>query len=188
MADENDLIDRCLRGLQDAYAELVDQHKALVFSIINRVVQDPTATEDLAQEVFLRVFRGLPRFRRQAKLSTWIYGITTRVCLEELRRPHQSRQHVSLDEDPAENAIDKDLASQSDPAFHRVDVSKDLNRWLGRLQPNYRLVVTLFYLQDRSYQQVADVMSIPIGTVKTYLFRARELLRKWALEEGTATE
>ena len=167
MADENDLIDRCLRGLQDAYAELVDQHKALVFSIINRVVQDPTATEDLAQEVFLRVFRGLPRFRRQAKLSTWIYGITTRVCLEELRRPHQSRQHVSLDEDPAESAIDKDLASQSDPAFHRVDVSKDLNRWLGRLQPSasrckslHMTALRLIYLSPtfwRNYMAIREM-------------------------------
>ena len=188
MADENELIDRCLGGSQDAFAELVDRHKALVFSIIDRVVQDPTATEDLAQEVFLRVFRGLPRFRRQAKLSTWIYGITTRVCLEQLRRTGHSGQHVSLDADAAENFCVKDLLSQSDPAFHRVDVSRDINAWLRRLPPHYRLSVTLFYFQDRSYRQVADVMDIPIGTVKTYLFRARELLRKWALEEGTAIE
>ena len=114
MSDEQDLIRRCLFGDEGAFAELVDSYKGMVFNIVDRMVRDAMITEDLAQEVFIRVYRGLRAFRGDAKLSTWIYRIAYRVCLEELQRPHRHQIFVSLDDN---NAVTERGAYRC--AYHR---------------------------------------------------------------------
>src|SRR5919109_1748284 len=94
--NERELIERCRSGDEHAFQELIDRFKDLVFALIARTVQDRSRAEDLAQEVFLRVHRGLPYFRGEARLSTWIYRIVANVSLQEQTRP---RPHVSLDDD-----------------------------------------------------------------------------------------
>src|SRR3974377_852328 len=83
--NERELVERCRRGDEGAFQELVDQYKDLVFALLARTVQDRSRAEDLAQDVFLRVHRGLPYFRGEARLSTWIYRIVSQVCLQETR-------------------------------------------------------------------------------------------------------
>ena len=182
VSDESDIIRRCCRGDEAAFAELVDQHKVMVFNLVDRMVQDRDATEDLAQEVFVRVYRGLERFRGEARLSTWIYQITYRVCLEELQRPHRRQSYISLDR----NADDPgpDPASATDRAFARVEHRDTVDRGLAKLPPPYKMVLTLYYLQERSYQEIAAIMELPMGTVKTYLHRAKKYLRTFLLDEG----
>src|ERR1041384_8433476 len=93
---ERELVERCRSGDERAFQELVDRYKDLVFALVARTVQDRTRAEDLAQDVFLRVHRGLPYFRGEARLSTWIYRTVAHVCVQEQGRP---RPHVSLDDE-----------------------------------------------------------------------------------------
>src|ERR1700733_2109795 len=94
--NEHELVERCRRGDEGAFQELVDEHKNLVYALIARTVQDRTRAEDLAQDVFLRIHRGLPYFRGEARLSTWIYRIVANVCVQDHARPHAT---VSLDDE-----------------------------------------------------------------------------------------
>ena len=176
MSAEQDLIGRCMRGDEVAFAQLVENYKVMVFNIADRMVRDRSASEDLAQEVFLRVYRGLKSFRGDAKLSTWIYQIAYRVCLEELQKPHRRQRYVSLEVDAGELHFE-----DAGPAG--VDLGETLDHYLDRLPPHYRMALVLYYLQDRKYEEIAAVMEIPIGTVKTYLHRAKAYLRKQLLEE-----
>ena len=188
MPDEIRLVRRCLRGDDQAFAEIVDRHKVMVYSIVARVVQDSGFAEDLAQEVFLRVYRGLQGFRRESKLSTWIYKIAYRVCLAELERPHRQQYTISLDGvlDDAEPISIREPVPVTDRAFDQIDLSESLDHWLGTLPPHYRMAITLYYLGDRSYLEIAEVMGVPIGTVKTYLHRAKRALKDRILREGKA--
>lgn len=179
MSAELELVQRCARGDQLAFAELVEGHKVMVFTIAWRLLRDRGGAEDLAQEVFLRVFRGLSSFRGEAKLSTWIYQIAYRACLEELQKPHRRQQYVSLDEDARELPF-------ADPGPGGVDLSQTLDHYLSKLPPHYRMALTLYYLQDRKYEEIAAVMELPVGTVKTYLHRAKAWLREHVVEERCA--
>ena len=183
MSDEQDLIRRCLFGDEGAFAELVDSYKGMVFNIVDRMVRDAMVTEDLAQEVFIRVYRGLRAFRGDAKLSTWIYRIAYRVCLEELQRPHRHQIFVSLDDNNAVTERGRTGAHTTDRGFDKVELTDDLEHWLGKLPPHYRMVLNLYYLLDKSYLEIAEVMTLPVGTVKTYLYRAKQYLKRCILDE-----
>ncbi len=184
MSDEQDLIRRCVLGDEDAFAELIDRYKVMVFNIADRMVHDSEITEDLAQEVFIRVYRGLRAFRGNAKLSTWIYQIAYRVCLEELQRPYRSQAFVSLDDNTEVAEGGRASVYTLDKDFDRVDSREDLEHWLGKLPPHYRMALTLYYLLDKSYLEIAEVMELPVGTVKTYLYRAKQYLKECILDEG----
>src|SRR5215475_8268691 len=99
--NERALVERCRSGDEGAFRELVDQYKDLVFGVIARAVQDRSRAEDLAQEVFLRIHRGLPYFRGEARLSTWIYRIVANVCVHDQTRPSAQAPMVSLDDEKA---------------------------------------------------------------------------------------
>ncbi len=188
MSDESRLVRRCLRGDEQAFSELVDRYKVMVYSIVARVVQDSEVAEDLAQEAFLRIYRGLAGFRGESKLSTWIYKNAYRVCLEELERPHRRQNIASLDE-VLEEGVNPSAAGSAyavDAEFDRVDQSEFVDHWLGTLPPHYRMAITLYYLGDRSYSEIAEVMGIPMGTVKTCLHRAKRVLRDRMMREGKA--
>lgn len=175
VSEEQELVRRCVQRDESACAELVERYQAVVFAVAGRMVHDSAVTEDLAQEVFLRVFRSLADFRGEARLSTWIYQIAYRVCLEELDRPRHRAVHVSLDGDGgAADRLPSDTAAQE---LADVDLQQSVDYWLSRLPPAYRMALTLYYLEDRKYTEIAAAMELPLGTVKTYLHRARRFLK-----------
>jgi len=166
-ATERALVDRCRAGDDDAFRELVDQYKDLVFGLIARTVQDRSRTEDLAQEVFLRIHRGLPYFRGEARLSTWIYRIVANVCLQGQTR---SRLAAALD--------DKRGLSAPDRQYGDFELRDRLEKAIARLPANYRLLIAAHYLQGVQYEDLAEALRMPLGTVKTQLFRAKQQLRR----------
>jgi len=169
---ERELVDRCRQGQEGAFRELIDRYKDLVFALIARTVQDRVRAEDLAQEVFLRIHRGLPYFRGEARLSTWIYRIVANVCLQEQARP---RPVVSLDDD--RNGARGVLASD-DRQFGEIELRDRLEKAIARLAPNYRLLVAAHYLDGVRYEDLAEALQLPLGTVKTQLYRAKQQLRR----------
>jgi RNA polymerase sigma-70 factor (ECF subfamily) len=171
--NERELVERCRRGDEGAFQELVDGYKNLVFALIARTVQDRTRAEDLAQDVFLRIHRGLPYFRGEARLSTWIYRIVSNVCVQE-RGASAAVSTVSLDD--ARAPIRTPAAA--DRQFSDLELRDRLEKAIARLPPQQRLLVAAHYLDGVQYEDLAEALRMPLGTVKTQLFRAKQQLRR----------
>jgi RNA polymerase sigma-70 factor (ECF subfamily) len=169
--NEQELVERCRRGDEGAFQELVNRYKDLVFALIARTVQDRSRAEDISQDVFLRVHRGLPYFRGEARLSTWIYRIVANVCVQEFGRPSA----ISLDEDPSKHDA---ITSAPDRRFGDLELKDRLEKAIARLPANYRLLVAAHYLEGVRYEDLADALQLPLGTVKTQLYRAKQQLRR----------
>ncbi len=178
--DEADIIRRCQAGDERAFRELVDRYKDFVFALVARAIGDRSQTDDLAQEVFLRIHRGLPYFRGQARLSTWIYRIVANLCVQERSRPRAPT--FSLDDSSADRPRREPGAS--DRAFTDVELRERLDKALVRLSPQYRFLVVAHYLHGVQYEELADALRLPLGTIKTQLHRAKRQLRQILVEHG----
>jgi RNA polymerase sigma-70 factor, ECF subfamily len=173
MADPTDatLIKRCQQGDEQAFRELVERYKNLVFGIVSRSGTEPSRVEDLAQEVFLRIHRGLPYFRGDASLTTWIYRIVLNLIAQDTQKRRAARE-VALDP-----AIPAHEPRSRDRAASDFELRDRLEKALARLPANYRLLVAGHYLHDVKYEELAEALDIPVGTVKTHLHRAKKQLR-----------
>jgi RNA polymerase sigma-70 factor (ECF subfamily) len=155
---------------RDAFSMLLPRYRDKVFRLCFSMLRDRTWAEDTTQDVFLRVWRALPGFAGQSALSTWIYAISKNACLSELRK---RRPQVSLDLD--EDDYHPEIAALAAPeADDSATVS--VTQLLDQLPERYRQAVTLFYMQDKSYEQTAEILGLPLGTVKALLHRARKRL------------
>ena len=170
-AAEHTLIDRCRQGDEGAFRELVDQYKGLVFALIARSVTNRSRAEELAQDVFLKVHKGLPYFRGESKLSTWIYRIVINVL--SLERPDLAT--ASLDDD--ENDRPKREPVADDRAFRDLVMKDRLQKAIERLPVQYQVLVNGHYLKGMRYEDLAEALDLPMGTVKTHLHRAKRQLR-----------
>jgi RNA polymerase sigma-70 factor (ECF subfamily) len=170
---ERDLIERCRRGDEGAFQELVDEYKVLVFTLIARTIPDRSRAEDAAQDVFLRVYRGLPYFRGESRLSTWIYRIVSNVCLQE--RGHRPAP-ASLDDGREGRPVEP---GARDRRFSDLELRDRLDKAMARLTPTYRLLVAAHYLEGMQYEDLAEALQMPLGTVKTNLYRAKQQLRRF---------
>ena len=173
-AAERDLIARCRQGSEAAFVELVDGFKGLVYGVIWRTTNDASRADDLAQEVFLKIHRGLPYFRGQARLSTWIYRIVVNVCSDARET---GTLETALDEITPGTELVAGAASR-DRAFGDLELRDRMEKALARLPPNVRFLVSAHYLGGRKYEELAVALDIPVGTVKTHLFRAKRRLRE----------
>src|SRR5918994_2070302 len=169
---EADLIARCQQGDERAFRELVDRYKDLVFGVIARSSVDRSHVEDLAQEVFLKIYRGLPYFRGEAKLTTWIFRIVLNLLSQESQKRRTQRE-VALDSDMPSHEPRSHDRSMSD-----LELRDRLEKAMARLPANYRLLIAGHYLNDVKYEDLAEALDIPVGTVKTHLHRAKKQLRE----------
>jgi RNA polymerase sigma-70 factor (ECF subfamily) len=166
---ERELVERCRRGEVGAFEELVDQYKNLVFAMITRTLPDRSQAEDAAQDVFLRIHRGLPYFRGEARLSTWIYRIVVNVCIQDRGRGTS----LSLDDDNARVAP----PAAADRHAQDLELRDRLEKAIAQLPAQYRLLIAAHYLRGVQYEELAEAMNLPLGTVKTQLHRAKRQLR-----------
>lgn len=170
------------RQYHEAFELLVERFKEKVFRLAWSILRNETQAEDAAQDVFVRIWKGLPSYHSGASLSTWIYTIARNTCLTELKR-RQRHYAISLQEPEMEAVSEGIPALQS--ASPEAGAMMDVKILLERLPENYRQVITLFYLEQKAYAEVAHILGLPLGTVKTLLFRAKkELLRLNAGKEG----
>jgi RNA polymerase sigma-70 factor (ECF subfamily) len=170
--NEQELVERCRRGDEGAFQELVNRYKDLVFALIARTVSDRPRAEELAQDVFLRIHRGLPYFRGDARLATWIYRIVVNVCVQE--KQGRTPPTESLDNDSVR--VTK-AAAVRDRQFSDYELRDRIEKAIARLPANYRLLVAGHYLEGVQYEDLADALQLPLGTVKTQLYRAKRQLR-----------
>ena len=169
--------------MAEEFERIVREFQDKIFRLAFSMLGDRAAAEETAQDVLLRVWKGLPGFRAESSLSTWIYSITRNACLTA--RGRGGIHAVSLEEPSARLEAERRVAAAWPTA-----PSPDAAALLDRLPAKYRQVVALFYMQEKSYDEVASMLGLPVGTVKTYLFRARkslaeELARERVRKGGT---
>lgn len=163
------------RQYREAFELLLERFKDKVFRLAFSMMRNETQAEDVAQEVFVKIWKALPGYHGGASLSTWIYTITRNTCLTELKK-RTTRPTVSLHDPEMEAVADGLSALQTSDA--EAGTERDVAALLAELPEKYRQVITLFYLEQKAYEEVAVMLGIPLGTVKTLLFRAKkELLR-----------
>jgi RNA polymerase sigma-70 factor (ECF subfamily) len=175
-AIETDLIRLAKTGDQEAFGALVGRHQRYVYNLALRVVGNPQEAEDLAQEAFLRAWVAIANFRRESQFRTWLFRIVTNLFYNRL--PSLRRELFELGEEclagiPDDNPADLNPAS----GLEAEEVRAYLHEQIDRLPEGQRLLVMLRYQQGLSYEDIARVVSLPLGTVKTGLFRAKERLR-----------
>jgi RNA polymerase sigma-70 factor (ECF subfamily) len=157
---------------REAFALLLPRYRDKVFRLTFSMLRDRAMAEDTTQDIFLRVWRALPGFAGQSALSTWIYAIAKNACLSELRK---RRPMVSLDQNDDEDSYNPAVAALAAPdADDSATVS--VGQLLDQLPERYRQAVVLFYMEDKSYEQTATSLGLPLGTVKALLHRARKRL------------
>ncbi len=173
---ESDLIRRAQSGDTEAFGALVTRHERFVYNLALRVIGDAQEAEDLAQEAFVRAWLALANFRGQAQFRTWLFRIVTNLCYNRL--PGLRRELSAFGDDCLMEAPD-DAPANADPAasLEASEQQANLHREIDGLPESYRLLIVLRYQQELSYEEIASVVNLPLGTVKTGLFRAKERLR-----------
>ena len=168
--DDGDLVELTLRGHPEAFATLVERYDRAVYHLAYRTLRDVAEARDATQEAFFKAFRSLRTFKQGAKFSTWIFAITYHACCDRLNR----RKHYVGEELPDR----ADAAPGPEAQVIALDDASRLRAAIEALPEKYRSVITLFHLQGKQYEEIASVLGLPMGTVKTHLFRAKEQLRR----------
>jgi RNA polymerase sigma-70 factor (ECF subfamily) len=175
--DDQQLVTASKRGDQDAFAQLVQRYQRRIFNLVYRMLQQYEEASEITQETFLAAWQGLPSFRGDARFATWLYRIAYNCALKQLetRKRDQALQA----------ALQAKQALESPDNYERADAQIDkherqtfVQEHLSHLPAKYRIVLILRHLQDMTYEEMAEILTMPVGTIKTHLFRARNLLKE----------
>ena len=177
------------KGSEAAYRELLSRYERPVFSLIFRMVRDREMAEDLAQETFIKVLNNLDRYSPDFKFSSWLFKIANNLTIDHLRR----RRVDTISIEGAPDAVTSESAKATSIAvvsgnespleeLESRELGAAIEQAIGKLRPEYRACIMLRHVEDKSYEEIAEIVKLPLGTVKTYIHRARHELRA-ALEE-----
>ena len=184
-ASDQEVVEWAQDGHEPAFRELVRRYERPVFSLVYRMVRDRELAEDLAQETFIKVLNGIDSYRPEFKFSSWIFKIANNAAIDHLRR--RELDTLSLDgvapradarSDAGHGAADRQRGrSRRSTRWPPRELGGHIERAIGRLRPEYRSCILLRHVEGHSYEEIAEMLDLPLGTVKTYIHRARNELR-----------
>lgn len=183
--DDQEVVDRAQKGEEPAYRELIRRYERPVFALVYRMVRDRELAEDLAQESFVKALNALGTYRAEFKFSSWIFKIANNTAIDHLRR--RELPTLSLDGAPHADTADSveatalQVESQDETPLEQVEAMElggAIELAIGRLRPEYRACILLRHVEGRTYEEVAEILDLPLGTVKTNIHRARHELRE----------
>ena len=181
---DQQIVELARKGRESAYRELIGRYQRPVFSLIYRLVRDREKAEDLAQDTFIKVLNAIDRYDPTFKFSSWIFKIAHNTALDQLRR--REPETLSLDGSPHARTAAEVEATTITPAStdenpEQYTASKEIGgvieQAIDRLRPEYRTAILLCHVEGRAYEEIAQIMDVPLGTVKTYIHRARNELK-----------
>ena len=181
---DQEVVRHAVQGREAAYRELIRRYQRPVFSLVYRMVRDRELAEDLAQETFIKVLNAIDSYRPEFKFSSWIFKIANNAAIDHLRR--RSLNTLSLDGSPhasTPDAIEATTLQIGDGAENQLDavaareLGEQIEAAIGQLRPEYRSCIILRHVDGRPYEEIAEMLDLPLGTVKTYIHRARNELR-----------
>src|SRR4051812_22643111 len=181
-----DVVALAQQGREDAYRELIKRYERPVFSLIYRMVRDKETAEDLSQETFIKVLNNIDRYRPGFKFSSWLFKIANNITIDHLRR----RQVDTISIEGSPNAITAESAratavtvtSGGESPLEELEsreIGAEIEKAIAKLRPEYRACIILRHVEDYSYDEIAEIVKLPLGTVKTYIHRARQELRQY---------
>ncbi|MCA9727201.1 MAG: sigma-70 family RNA polymerase sigma factor [Candidatus Eisenbacteria bacterium] len=187
-ASDAEIVERCLSGEEEAFRILVQRYERPVYGLIHRMVASDDDARDLTQESFVKVFRSLDQFDPTRNFSSWIFKIASNQTIDYLRK--RRVQTISIHADPENDDRPEIQLEDSAPGpsgeYAETRRRERLGELVQRLPAHYRVAVELRYSQQRSYEEIAETLDLPLGTVKARLHRAHHQLRAWM--EGTDLE
>ena len=180
MSDEKTLIARCQNGDIQAFRELVTQYENRIYTVACSIIGDSEMARDAAQEAFVRAYKALGRFEGKSSFYTWLYRITTNVCLNMAQKENRRIDTTSFDAMQDTHDISPDRFFGTDEPendIERADLRNQIDKVLNTLSPDHRTVVVLKDIEDMSQEEIAETLGVSVGTVKSRLSRARAQLR-----------
>lgn len=183
---DGDLVSRALTGREENFEELVRRYQRPIAAYVYRMVGDYDAALDLTQEVFIKVYGSLARYRPEYKFSTWIYKIAHNASIDHLRR-HSTREQSLVSESAEGIEYDRPIESTKpspEQESERKERRAEIEAVVSQLPGAYRELILLRHSHDLSYDEIAEVTNLPLGTVKNRLFRAREMMRRQFIQRG----
>ncbi|HEU4452222.1 MAG TPA: sigma-70 family RNA polymerase sigma factor [Longimicrobium sp.] len=182
---DHEVVVRAQKGSEKAYRELLDRYQRPVFSLIYRMVRDREQAEDLTQETFVRVFNHIDRYDPAYKFSSWIFKIATNLTIDWMRKKEVptvsidgSRYATTSDEIEASTITVESKDETPEELLIARELGDEIERAIGRLRPEYKTAILLRHVEDKPYEEIAQIMSLPLGTVKTYIHRGRKELQE----------
>ena len=178
---EKNLLERAKSGDVAAFEQLIESYQRKIFNIALRMLGNYDDAGDLTQEVLIRIYKSIKSFKEQSSFSTWIYRITTNVCLDEIRK-RKNRKVISLDEEiKLDDGDMKRQIENGEPSPEEMaetgDLKKVVNDAIARLSEEHRMVIVLRDIRGFSYEEIAEMLKCPEGTVKSRINRARQALK-----------
>jgi len=175
MIDDQTLVANVLAGDTQAFRQLIRRHEKLVAHMVGRLVKQNTEIEEICQDVFLKVYDKLGEFSFQSKLSTWIATIAYRHAINHLRKKKMLYSDI-----PDEESFTKRFIEEENPetVFEEQDLDQYVLKLIDELPAQYKTILTLYHVQEMNYAEICEITGMPEGTVKNYLFRARNLLKE----------
>jgi len=175
MIDDKVLVSRVLGGDTQAFRLLIRQHERLVLHMVGRLIKNEAECEELCQDVFVRVYQKLGDFNFGSKLSTWIGTIAYRYAINALRKQKHAWSDI-----PDEEQFSSSFIEESNPETLVAEEDSDafVMKLMNLLPPQYKVVLTLYHIEGMTYPEIGEITGMPEGTVKSYLFRARNLLKE----------
>ncbi len=194
--DDKLIIEEILGGKTDSFQILLEHYQRLVAHIVFKLIPNQSEREEICQDIFIKVYQHLSTFKYNSKLSTWIGRIAFNTCMNHLRKEKMALFddfYTSIDEDnnryntqPLDNVqIDQ---IRPDTFSENEEISRIIQEFVAELPMPYRLIITLFHLDELSYQEIADITGLPEGTIKSHLFRGRRLLKEKLVTEFKGEE
>lgn len=181
---DQEIVAQAREGREAAYRELIRRYERPVFSLILRMVRDHQLAEDLAQETFIKALNAIASYRPEFKFSSWIFKIANNAAIDHLRRREldtlsiDGAPHATSAEDIEATALQVGDKSESPLAeLEARELGSAIERAIGRLRPEYRSCIMLRHVEGMAYEEIAQLLDLPLGTVKTYIHRARHELR-----------
>jgi RNA polymerase sigma-70 factor, ECF subfamily len=183
-ASDQEVVSAARAGAEAAYRELVRRYERPVFSLIYRMVRNRELAEDLSQETFIKVLNALASYRPEFKFSSWVFKIANNAAIDHLRR--RELDTLSLEGSPHADTAEKieatslQIGERAESALDAVankELGSEIERAIAQLRPEYRSCILLRHVEGRPYEEIAELLELPLGTVKTYIHRARNELR-----------
>jgi RNA polymerase sigma-70 factor (ECF subfamily) len=178
-SEESVLLDRFRRGDKRVFMEIVSLYKDRVYSMAFRILGDPETAEECAQDIFLRVYQSLPRFEGRSSLSTWIYRVSYNLSLDYARKESRRKSRKTVSIDQSEAVICRaERRDEPESSALNAEQSVMIQKALSQLDPEQRELVVLCDIEGKGYDDIAAITGIPLGTVKSRIFRGRGKLRE----------
>lgn len=174
MEKEEGLLKRIAEGEKEIFGELVLRHQDFIFNVVSKYVRIEEEARDLTQDVFLKAYENIEKFRGESKVSSWLYRIAYNLSMNWSER--RSGRETQLDDELAETIAEP--PSLAEEIFEREAQLARITGILAELPEKYRAVISLYYFEDKSYQEIAEALGLPMNTVKIHLLRAKERLRE----------